>query len=337
MELWGLGDLVIATPFIRAAAEKFDVTVLAKPYAQNLQQRFWPNVNVVTFNAPWTAFRFTDKYRLWAWPWGEIMRLRKRFRHQFDFGLSARWGDPRDHFLLALFRVRTRLGFPRLGSQRFLTDPLERPAPTAHRYEYWRVLGTKLGLQLPPLEKAFTPQTKLKSTVLVHSGAGQAVRVWPLPRYKTLVDRLRASDYSVQIACDADQRNWWLANDEATVATPRNVSELLELIDRSGAFVGNDSGPGHLAALVGIPTFTIFGPQLPEWFRPMHPQSESIEGKPCPYKPCSDYCRFENPLCLHGLTSEEIEPRVDAFLLKHFRSHSTSVPVSRDSAALKLS
>ena len=30
-ELWGLGDLVIATPFLRAASEKFDVTLLAKP------------------------------------------------------------------------------------------------------------------------------------------------------------------------------------------------------------------------------------------------------------------------------------------------------------------
>jgi hypothetical protein len=32
IELWGLGDLVIATPFLRAAAEQFDVTLLAKPY-----------------------------------------------------------------------------------------------------------------------------------------------------------------------------------------------------------------------------------------------------------------------------------------------------------------
>jgi heptosyltransferase-2 len=320
VELWGLGDLVIATPFIRAAAEKFEVTVLAKPYAQDLQRRFWPEVNVVPFSAPWTAFRFTDKYRFWKWPWRQMFRLRKQFRKQFDVGLSARWGDPRDHFLLAMFRARKRFGYPRLGSQRFLTHPLQRPAPIAHRYEYWRVLGTELGLQLPPLDKAFTPQSNLKPAVLVHSGAGQAVRVWPLPRYKALVNRLRKSDYTVQVACDADQHHWWLANDEAQVATPHNVSELLELIDRVGAFVGNDSGPGHLAALAGIPTFTLFGPQLPEWFSPMHPNAESVEGKPCPYKPCSDYCRFDVPLCLHGVMSEEIEPRVEAFLTRNLWS-----------------
>ncbi len=33
LELWGLGDLVIATPFLRAAAGQFSVTLLAKPFA----------------------------------------------------------------------------------------------------------------------------------------------------------------------------------------------------------------------------------------------------------------------------------------------------------------
>ncbi len=56
LELWGLGDLVIATPFIRAATEKFEVTLLAKPFAQEMRPRLWPAVKVVPFTAPWTAF-----------------------------------------------------------------------------------------------------------------------------------------------------------------------------------------------------------------------------------------------------------------------------------------
>jgi len=47
-----------------------------------------------------------------------------------------------------------------------------------------------------------------------------------------------------------------------------------------------------------VPTFTIFGPQLPSCFTPLHPQAEWIEGKPCPYKPCYDYCQFAAPHCL---------------------------------------
>src|ERR1041384_5345198 len=103
IELWGLGDLVIATPFLCAATEKYEVTVLAKPYAKDLQPRFWPGVQVIPFTAPWTAFR--RKYRLYAWPWRDIFRVAKQIRAgRFDVGLSARGdpqGDPRDHFLLA--------------------------------------------------------------------------------------------------------------------------------------------------------------------------------------------------------------------------------------------
>ncbi len=66
IELWGLGDLVIATPFLRAASEQYDVTLVAKLYAHDLQARLWPRVRVLPFAAPWTAFK--GKYRLWRWP-----------------------------------------------------------------------------------------------------------------------------------------------------------------------------------------------------------------------------------------------------------------------------
>src|SRR5882724_5945183 len=90
MELWGLGDLAIATPFLRTAVETFSVTLLAKPHSLGLHSRFWPDVELVPFTAPWTAFE--HKYRLHAWPWGEILKLRRMLmRERFDFGVSARW------------------------------------------------------------------------------------------------------------------------------------------------------------------------------------------------------------------------------------------------------
>jgi ADP-heptose:LPS heptosyltransferase len=89
------------------------------------------------------------------------------------------------------------------------------------------------------------------------------------------------------------------------------------LTDRAGVFIGNDSGPGHIAALCGVPTFTIFGPQLPEWWVPFHPQAEYVEGKACPFKPCSDYCRFPKPFCIQDLSEEAVWKRVEQFTLKH--------------------
>jgi heptosyltransferase-2 len=314
LELWGLGDLVIATPFLRAAAEKFDVTLLAKPFATELGPRLWPEVEVIPFTAPWTAFH--AKYELWRWPWLELFRLRSRLvATGFDHGVSARW-DPRDHLALKLSGARARLGFSRLKSQRYLTQELARPDPLAHRYEYWRTAGGALGLTLPPRGEIFATTRALPPVVFIHTGARLPLRVWPLENYAELVARLRQKNYAVQVACDADQLDWWRARGE-NARCPRSVTELMGQLDQAGVFIGNDSGPGHLAAAGGLPTFTLFGPQLHEWFAPLHPAAEIVEGQACPYKPCSDYCRFAEPFCLRGRTVAEVWPRAEAFVQKH--------------------
>jgi ADP-heptose:LPS heptosyltransferase len=313
MELWGLGDLLIATPFLQEASRHYDVTLVAKPYATDLRERFWPGIKVVSFVAPWTAFE--RKYRLISWPWRQMFRLRQHLsREEFATGLSARW-DPRDHFLLWLARAKARLGFPRLGSQIFLTRSLARPEPRAHRYENWRVMAKALGFSLPPRERLQLPKIQRGGHILVHTGAGQRVRVWPLERYRSLVRRLRLKGFSVQVVCDPDQRSWWLEAGEPEVSTPQNVGELLTLMDRAAIFIGNDSGPGHLAAFCGAATFTLFGPQLPEWFAPLNPVSEWVEGKACPYKPCSDYCQFTVPYCMVNSSEEEVWGRLEPFVL----------------------
>ncbi len=307
LELWGLGDLVLATPFLQAATRKYVVTLVAKPYAAELAPHFWPEVRVVPFIAPWTAFR--HKYRLHQWPWRNLRGLRRISPKRFDVGLSARW-DPRDHLLLMLLRVRRRLGFPRLGSKSLLTEPLARPDPTAHRYEYWRLLGHAMGFDLPTREKLQPLRPSNGTEIVIHTGAAQSVRVWPLEKCRTLVGHLRQEGYQVHVLCDPPQREWWLAAGEGSVATPHTVSELLAKLDQAGLFIGNDSGPSHLAGLYGVPTFTLFGPQLPEWFAPLHPAGQWLEGKPCPYKPCSDYCRFPEAHCLVDITEEEVFARV---------------------------
>jgi ADP-heptose:LPS heptosyltransferase len=315
VELWGLGDLVIGTPLLRAAAGRFDVTLMAKPYALDLQPRLWPGVKIYPFNAPWTAFK--KKYHFWRWPLLEMLRLRRTLAaERFDFAFSARW-DPRDHLLLKMVNAKERIGFPRIGSRIFLTQPLGRPAPEAHRYESWRLAGKALGIDLPPREQLVTAPREHQKTILIHSGARLPARVWPLENWRKLVFHLRQKNYAVQIACDANQENWWKQNGETDVACPRTVTTLFSLVDRAGVLIGNCTGPGHLAAMTGAPTFTIFGPSLTEWFVPLHPQAEWIEGKACPYKPCSDYCRFSRPFCIQDLSEEEVFPRVEQFVRKH--------------------
>ena len=97
----------------------------------------------------------------------------------------------------------------------------------------------------------------------------------------------------------------------------RDLGQLLDTLATAGRFIGNDSGPGHLAALLGVPTFTIFGPQLPELFAPQHPQASWIEGAPCPYKPCFDACHFPAPHCLLDLSTDAVWDRVQPWLAAH--------------------
>ena len=315
VELWGLGDLIIATPFLQAAGQRYEVTLVAKPYAVDLQRRFWPDVRVVPFVAPWTAFK--HKYRLYAWPWWEMLRLAEcAGGGAVSTSACRRAWDPRDHLLLLLAGAKTRLGFPRLGSGISLAKPLagrsRRRTVTRTGASWRRPWASRCRRARRSRCRTCIPTVKSWST----PARANPVRVWPLERYRGLVARLRQKHYRVQVACDPDQREWWLAAGEKNVATPRTVAELFALADRAGAFIGNDSGPGHLAAFCGVPTFTLFGPQMPEWFAPLHPASEWLEGKACPYKPCSDYCRFPVPCCMANSGEEEVCALVESFVAR---------------------
>lgn len=293
LELWGLGDLALALPFLRAAAAQARVTLVAQPHAAPLLARFAPEVELVPLTAPWTAFR--GKYRLHRWPWAELRRTRALLRERtFDLGVSAR-PDPRDHALLALAGVKRRLGFHRAGSGILLADSLPAPAQP-HRSAHWEALAGQLGWTIP----APAPAPRTGRRIVIHTGAGQAVREWPRERFEILATQLRTAGWEVTLI---DGRGG-------------DLPRLLDTLAGADRFIGNDSGPGHLAALLGVPTFTIFGPQLPGLFAPRHPQSAWIEGAPCPHKPCFDRCRFARPHCVLDLGADIVGPRVTAWLEK---------------------
>ena len=301
LELWGLGDVALAIPFVRAVSASLPVTLVAKPHAAALLQRFAPAVEHLSFEAPWTAFR--GKYRLHQWRWRELATLRRELRaRRFDYGVSAR-PDPRDHALLWLAGVKQRLGFARAGSAMLLNRALPPPS-LRHRAEHWATLLRSLASDLPALSRAEAEKSpghgrNAASTrrLVIHTGAGQRVRMWPRDRFEALAVRLRNAGWGVHVIDDA-----------------ASVDDLIRVLSSANRFIGNDSGPGHIAALLRIPTFTIFGPQLPELFAPQHPQARWIEGTPCAYKPCFDRCRFAEPHCLLGVSIDAVWAGVRAWL-----------------------
>jgi ADP-heptose:LPS heptosyltransferase len=291
IELWGIGDLALAVPFLRTAAARARVTLLAKPHAAPLVARFCPEVELVPFTAPWTAF--TGKYALGDWPWLELVGLVRGLRHRrFDAAVTAR-PDPRDHALLALSGAALRAGFARAGSRALLTDPLGAPADP-HRAAHWEALAGHFGWELEPAP----PPPRPGRRVVIHPGAARPVREWPRARFEAVARRLAAEGWEVEML-DPDSRD---------------LDGLLGRLDRADRFIGNDSGPGHLAALLGVPTFTVFGPQLPALFAPRHPQAGWVEGGPCPHKPCFDACRFPEPHCILGVDEGTVTARILAWL-----------------------
>ncbi len=307
-EFWGLGDLAIASEFLKRASAEFDLMLLAKPYATDLAKELWPNIHVLSFVAPWTQFR--GKYRLHRWPWSELKKVIAEIRaFNPQVALSGRW-DPRDHVMLRLSGARRRIGFPRRGSQVLLTDALPLVDQDAPRTAQWDAISHHLQLLPAPCTKTASESER---KLVVHSGAAQALRVWPIKRYATLVEQIRNKGWKTHILCDQSQMEEWQDQGEDPVV-PTSPLELIQELKWGSMFVGNDSGPGHLAAALGIPTFTIFGPQRPEWFLPNHPKAGWIEGKPCPHKPCFDYCRFPTPSCIQDLRLEEVSTKIHDWL-----------------------
>ncbi|MCS1411468.1 MAG: Lipopolysaccharide core heptosyltransferase RfaQ [Verrucomicrobia subdivision 3 bacterium] len=308
-EFWGVGDLAIGSAFLKAANREYQVTLLAKPHAVELGQILWPKVKVIPVAAPWTRFR--GKYRLHHWPWPTLQKTLRQIRQERpDIAVSARW-DPRDHAVLFLSGAKRRIGFPRKGSQLLLSECLPHVSPDSPRTAQWNVLGKALELTI----EQPTPPTRKESgrLAIIHSGAAQPVRIWPITRYASVASELRKRGWETTILCDPGQVEDWKSVKEPALCLA-NLTELLSYLKKADVFIGNDSGPGHLAAALGTPTFTIFGSQRPEWFLPNHLEAGWIEGKTCPYKPCFDYCRFPTPNCLLENTTREVTEKLQTWI-----------------------
>ena len=317
LELWGLGDAVLMTGALQALlAAGRRVSVLCAPASCELLAPSYPGVSFLPFRAPWTAFH--GKYRLWRWPWRELSGVIAELRAaRFDEALSVR-PDPRDHLLMRLAGARRRCGFPRAGSGVLLSRPVARPTALRHRAEEWMELArTLLDGDVAPAaprlarhayegDGADAPRGGLPLVVL-HPGASQAVRRWPVAYWRELVARMRERfAFELVVIPDRDGSGGELAPCADRLATDLSLAELVRLIGRASLFLGNDSGPAHLAAALGVPGVSVFGPQHPESFAPYSATSRAVSGEPCPYRGCSDHCRFDAPRCLTDLLPRDV-------------------------------
>jgi ADP-heptose:LPS heptosyltransferase len=127
-------------------------------------------------------------------------------------------------------------------------------------------LVEKLGVAFSPYpESAARPPAApgARPRVCIHPGAGNAIRLWPAAYYADLTARLIeecACDVILIGSADETSIGADIIGGAAGVISHIGLTEPQELaaiISGCALFIGNNSGPHHLAASLGVPTISI--------------------------------------------------------------------------------
>jgi len=119
--------------------------------------------------------------------------------------------------------------------------------------------------------------------VAIHPGSGSPGKCWPVECFVALAERLDLPTVVVLGPVEGERMP------PAAVGTLRRAGPVVvapSLADLAGicaaatAFVGNDSGPAHLAAAVGTPTLALFGPTRPANFAPRGRRVRTLHHQP---------------------------------------------------------
>jgi heptosyltransferase-2 len=118
---------------------------------------------------------------------------------------------------------------------------------------------------------SYVNQLSISQPIIAHPGSGGAHKCWPLERYVQWARALAHDGVEVLFLCGPTERERGFAipNDIPTLAPP-NLRSLAALLSRARLFVGNDSGPGHIAAAVNTTTLSLFGPTEPRVWAPQN-------------------------------------------------------------------
>jgi ADP-heptose:LPS heptosyltransferase len=93
------------------------------------------------------------------------------------------------------------------------------------------------------------------------------------------------------------------------------IPELAELIRGAHLYIGNDSGPMHLAAAVDTPVVAVWGSSHSTRWRPWNVAHRVVQN-PFECNPCPGYrCLVaESPLCIESVTVEQVSAAADELL-----------------------
>ena len=101
---------------------------------------------------------------------------------------------------------------------------------------------------------------KMEKNVVIHPTASDIERNWGKGRYLKLADKIVEMGFNVSFVMRKDEISQWsdVKNNGIVVCGLDNLLQTARYISKSKYFIGSDSGIGHLASNLGVPTVSIF-------------------------------------------------------------------------------
>jgi len=280
-----LGDIVLALPALatlRRSLPEARISWLVRPEYAELLRGQADLDEVILFDRRllgkswYNSNAFVGLLRL-------LHRLREgRFDIVFDFQGLFRTG-----FIGWITGCRKRFGMAqaREFAHLFYTDKIHQDYSCVHLVDYYlRIVAaagadrTDARFALPENPAAVEAVKKLLAgygmppgnyAVLV-GGAARENKRWPIEAFAKLAEKIvsRFGWSIVATGAPAERKYVQTLEDIAKVsvvnfAGQTSVAELVALLRGASFVVSNDTGPGHIAAALGVPVVMIFGPTNP--------------------------------------------------------------------------
>lgn len=347
-----IGDMVLTTPLLRELRRNLPgawITLVARPQVYNLIE-LCPYVNeVLTYdwNGPRWIRPLVRHYRALRLAWGYLWPRR------FDLAILPRWSADHYHgtFLVYFSGAYSRVAYSedvdpdkkRLnhGFDRLITHPIiciKRPKhEVENNLEILRFLGGRierdqLELWLEKEDEMFAESVLDKhgvkpSDLLIGVGPGASVpkRRWPLCCFAEIGLWLM-SKYNARIllvgGSAEGELGYKLERDlgRSVINTIGRVTlrQGAALVRRCQLYLGNDTGPMHIAAAVGVSVVVLschpksgspFCPNSPKRFGPWGDKHIVLQPENA-VSPCEDECVAERPHCIVGIAGQRVKEAV---------------------------
>jgi len=271
---------------------------------------------------PWSTYDYSlsNLRRLFS----QIRQLRKL---KIDIALDFR-GDIRNIFLLRLIGARRRVGYDFTGGAYWLTDIVPAPGKwhlIERNLNVVRYLGAENGKDVPSLRvpeakiqaaKKYFDSRDLDNIVFLHPGASQPKRLWPPERFARIVEYLDNKGYSPVLLSPPNNKSMVESiKNNCRITIPVlsvRLSDIAAYLACGEAFIGLDSGIGHIAAALGKNVIILFGPQPPSIACPRGSGKIAtvIKGDfAC--RPCHKQVCDLNNACMKAIQVEDVIESID--------------------------